>query len=112
MRSNPLQFLTERQIKLLAQQEGISVSQLLAKYDRLRARTSKARKPSAKGSSARRSGAQGRRLNPAQNAGLAKGQSLMAEAAEAYHNGQYDSMPEALSGVAAERRNNPYGRYR
>lgn len=112
MRSNPLQFLTERQIKLLAQQEGISVSQLLARYDRLRARAPKAKKPSAKRSSAMRSGARGRRLNPAQNAGLVKGQSLMAEAAEAYHNGQYDSMPEALSGVAAERRSNPYGRYR
>ena len=112
MRSNPLHFLTERQVKLLAQQEGISVPQLLARYERLRATPSKAKKPSAKRPSTARSASRGRRMNPGQAAGLAKGQSLMAEAAEAYHNGQYDSMPEALSGVAAERRSNPYGRYR
>jgi len=36
--------------------------------------------------------------------GLAKGQSLMAQAAKAYHAGEYDSMSEALKGVAAKRR--------
>jgi len=37
-----------------------------------------------------------RRRNP--------GHSLMAEAAERYHDGEFDSMPSALSHVAAERR--------
>jgi hypothetical protein len=32
------------------------------------------------------------------------GHSLMSEAAERYHNGEFDSMPSALSHVAAERR--------
>lgn len=40
-------------------------------------------------------------------AGLAKGQSLMALAAQAYHAGEYDSMQEALSGVSRRARNNP-----
>ena len=109
MRTNPLHVLTDRQIKLLAQAEGLSVAELLAKYERLRFKSSRAGRSDEKGSRSR-GVSRGRRPNPAQSAGLEKGQSLMAEAAEAYHNGQYDSMPEALSGVAAERRMNPYGR--
>lgn len=109
---NPLHFLTERQIKLLAQAEGLSVPQLLAKYDRLRVKASKTKRPAKKASSrASREVSRGQtRLNPEQRAGLAKGQSLMSEAAVAYRNGDYDSMSEALKGVAAERRRNPYGR--
>jgi hypothetical protein len=37
-------------------------------------------------------------------AGLAKGQNLMQQAAKAYHAGEYDSMQDALRGVAAKRR--------
>ena len=40
--------------------------------------------------------------------GLAKGQSLMAQAAEAYHAGEYDSMQEALRGVSRRARRNPF----
>ena len=40
----------------------------------------------------------------ARTAGLAKGQNLMQQAAKAYHAGEYDSMSEALRGVAAKRR--------
>lgn len=111
---NPLQFLTERQIKLLAQAEGVTVAQLLARYDRLRVKGAKAKRPAKKATSrgARRVSRGSTRLNPGQAAGLAKGQSLMAEAAEAYHNGDYPSMSEALSGVAEARRSNPYGRRR
>jgi hypothetical protein len=109
MRINPLHYLSERQIKLLARDEGVSVPQLLARYERLRVKPSGA-KPSKKAPSKVRRTAV--RMNPEQAAGLAKGQSLMAEAAGEYHKGKYDSMPEALSGVAAERRSNPYGRYR
>ncbi len=41
-----------------------------------------------------------RRLNRAQKAGLAKGQSRMARAAAAYRAGKYSSMQAALKGVA------------
>jgi hypothetical protein len=103
--TNPLHFLTERQIKLLAQAEGLSVPQLLAKYDRLRVRTSKAKRPASKAAGRSRQVTRGStRLNPAQRAGLAKGQSLMSEAAAAYRAGRYDSMSEALRAVAAKRR--------
>lgn len=114
MRLNPLQFLTERQIKLLAKAEGLSVAQLLAKYERLQMKSSRAKRPAKKAAArgARRVSRGSTRLNPGQSAGLAKGQSLMAEAAKAYHNGAYDSMPEALHGVAEARRSNPYGRRR
>ena len=40
-------------------------------------------------------------------AGLAKGQSLMALAAQAYHAGEYASMQEALRGVSRRARRNP-----
>lgn len=50
----------------------------------------------------RRSGAKRRA------AGLAKGQSLMALAAKAYRAGEYDSMQEALRGVARRARRNPF----
>lgn len=109
MRINPLHYLSERQIKLLARDEGVSVPQLLARYERLRVKTSGAAASKKAPSKVRRTAV---RMNPGQAAGLAKGQSLMAEAAEAYRDGEYDSMSEALSGVAAERRSNPYGRYR
>ena len=50
MRLNPLHFLTDRQIKLLAQEEGLTVAQLLTKYGgRLRQTpTAKKRKATAK----------------------------------------------------------------
>lgn len=38
------------------------------------------------------------------NPGLKKGQSLMKAAAKRYHAGEFSSMPEAVSAVAAERR--------
>lgn len=38
MRQNPLHYLTDRQIRLLAAAEGLSVAQLLAKYGGLRQR--------------------------------------------------------------------------
>lgn len=38
------------------------------------------------------------------NPGLAKGQSLMAKAADAYHAGQYRTMQAALKGVAKKSR--------
>jgi hypothetical protein len=38
------------------------------------------------------------------NPGLKKGQSLMKAAAKRYHAGEFDTMPEAVSAVAAERR--------
>ena len=44
-----------------------------------------------------------RRNTSAQARGLAKGQSLMAEAAQAYRNGEYDNMAEALHGVSMKR---------
>jgi hypothetical protein len=50
----------------------------------------------------------GRKSTRSQKAGLAKGQSLMQQAAAAYRAGKYDSMQEALRGVArGGRRKNP-----
>jgi hypothetical protein len=50
----------------------------------------------------------GRKSTRSQKAGLAKGQNLMQQAAAAYRAGKYDSMQEALRGVArGGRRRNP-----
>jgi hypothetical protein len=50
----------------------------------------------------------GRKSTRSQKAGLAKGQNLMQQAAAAYRAGKYDSMQEALRGVArGGRRKNP-----
>jgi hypothetical protein len=51
----------------------------------------------------------GRKSSRAQKAGLAKGQSLMQQAAAAYRAGKYASMQDALRGVArgGSRRRNP-----
>jgi hypothetical protein len=60
MRQNPLHYLTDRQIRLLASAEGLSVEQLLAKYGGIRQR-GKASRPAKKrpAPSAKRKAARG-----------------------------------------------------
>jgi len=92
MRINPLQFLTERQIKLLAQAEGLSVSQLLAKYERLQRKPSRSRKaPSKRRASTRGVSRGSTRLNPPQT----EAQANAAKAMRLFRSGQADSLKEA-----------------
>lgn len=58
MRQNPLHYLTDRQIRLLASAEGLSVEQLLAKYGGIRQRGAASR-PAKKRPSAKRKVARG-----------------------------------------------------
>lgn len=67
---------------------------------------SSSKKSSSKKSSAKASATRGRRSSghAAREAGLAKGQSMMAEAAKLYRAGKYDNMAKALKAVSKKRR--------
>ena len=109
MRKNPKHYLTAEQMRLLARHEGISVEELKKKFDRLMEKSG-AKKAAPKRSAAKartRTAANPKKRRNEKPFGKIRrnpGHSLMSEAAERYHNGEFDSMPSALSHVAAERR--------
>jgi len=60
MRSNPLYYLTEKQLRTLALMEHMTVAEVLAKYDRIRLLSGKARSAAAKSGESRKAA----RANP------------------------------------------------